>query len=238
MSFGGKEESPVLDEAVAYAAAFGAVLVVAAGNEGRSAPSYPAATMPAISVAATSVDDTRPAFSNYGNWIRLSAPGQSIVSTFWDARNGSTYQSISGTSMAAPHVSGVVALMFSLRPSLTINEIGDVLSATVDPIASSGVGAGRVNAARAVAAVSGQGPLVPEQLQATPTAAPLPTALPAPTSAPTARPPVATREPTVRPPFPPTARPPQMPPANQPFLPPVYGTPIPFPQVPTPAIRR
>jgi hypothetical protein len=132
----------------------------------------------------------------------------------------------------------VVALMFSLRPSLTINEIGDVLSATVDPIASSGVGAGRVNAARAVAAVSGQGPLVPEQLQATPTAAPLPTALPAPTSAPTARPPVATREPTVRPPFPPTARPPQMPPANQPFLPPVYGTPIPFPQVPTPAIRR
>jgi hypothetical protein len=128
--------------------------------------------------------------------------------------------------------------MFSLRPTLTIKEIGDVLSATVDPIASSGVGAGRVNAARAVAAVSGQGPLTPDLLQATPTGVPLPTAVPAPTVAPTARPAVVTREPTVRPPLPTMARPPQVPPGNQPFLPPVYGTPIPFPQVPTPAIRR
>jgi subtilisin family serine protease len=178
MSFGGKTESPVLDEAVAYATERGVVLVVAAGNEGRSAPSYPAATMPAIAVAATNVDDVRPAFTNFGSWVHVAAPGQAIMSTFWDTTNGSTYRSISGTSMAAPHVAGVVALMFSVRPTLTIDEIDAVLKATADPVASTGIGAGRINAAKAVAAVNSAGPVSPDPAHVTPEPTPEPTAAP------------------------------------------------------------
>src|SRR5438874_725113 len=66
MSFNGRDTSPALDDAVAYATERGAILVVAAGNEGSSDPSYPGATKPAIAVAATAVDDTQPFYTNFG----------------------------------------------------------------------------------------------------------------------------------------------------------------------------
>lgn len=155
MSFTGTDASPALSEAVAYAASHNVVLVAAAGNERSSAPTYPAATEWAIAVAATETSDRRAFFTNYGNWIDVAAPGTRIVSTYWE--RGSTYQTDSGTSMASAHVSGVVALLLSVRPSLTLSEIEGILKATADPNDDAELGAGRVNAARALAAAL-QGP--------------------------------------------------------------------------------
>jgi subtilisin family serine protease len=185
MSFGGKTDAPVLSDAVKYASDRGVALVVAAGNDGRSAPSYPAATVPAIAVAATNVDDARPSYSNYGNWIHLAAPGQSIISTYWDETNGSSYRSASGTSMAAPHVAGVVALMLSIRPDLSVSDIDTVLKATADQVGGTDIGAGRVNAARAVKAVSSGGPIPVIPTNAMPPPTPSPSPSPTPTLHPT-----------------------------------------------------
>lgn len=149
MSFGGTQISPVLTEAVAYATSRGVVIVVAAGNEATSQPNYPAATEPAIAVAATNPRDEKPGFSNYGPWIALSAPGSSILSTHWDG--SASYRWMSGTSMAAPHVTGVIALLLSIRPSLTIAEVGEILRSTADPLGDTTLGAGRLNAAQAIA---------------------------------------------------------------------------------------
>lgn len=175
MSFGGTEVSQVLTEAVNYAARKGIVTVVAAGNEGVDTPSYPAATEPNIAVAATDQNDRRGSYSNYGSWIVISAPGSRIWSTSWSGQ--SSYRVDNGTSMAAPHVSGVIALMLSLRPEMTIAEITETLRATADPLPDPGTGAGRVNAARAVAAV--------RMAEPTPTATATPTPSRTPTPVPT-----------------------------------------------------
>jgi hypothetical protein len=163
MSFGGNQVSPVLTDAVTYAASRGVVLVVAAGNDAGSEPNYPAASAPAIAVAATNRQDQRPAFSNYGTWVHLAAPGTSILNTFWDG--ASTYRTLSGTSMAAAHVSGVAALLLSVASDLTPPEVDDILRATADPVVDPGLGAGRLNAARAVASAlarpPGAGPASP-----------------------------------------------------------------------------
>jgi thermitase len=151
MSFGGPQISPALSDAVEYATSRGVVLVVAAGNEGSDAPNYPGASDPVIAVAATNQNDARAVFSNYGSWVDLAAPGTSIVSTFWNGE--STYRTGTGTSMAAPHVSGVIALLLSVQPSLSPEEIDSILKSTADPLPDEDVGAGRVNASRAVAAV-------------------------------------------------------------------------------------
>lgn len=163
MSFGGPEVSPIATEAVAYAAGRGAVIVVAAGNDATTAARYPAAIEPAIAVAAVTSRDTRAQFSNFGPWIDLSAPGVGILSTFWDG--ASTYRSTSGTSAAAALVSGVAALVLSANPGLTSAQVGTILRDTADP-AAPGLGAGRVNAVRAVAAA------LPGALSPTPTPTP------------------------------------------------------------------
>lgn len=149
MSFTGTDPSPILSEAVVYATNRNVSLVVAGGNEATAAPSYPAATKPAIAVAATDIMDRRAYFSSYGDWVDIAAPGAGILSTYWDG--DSTYKSDSGTSMAAPHVSGVIALMLSVRPTLTPLEVQAILKSTADPVGDPGMGAGRINAARAVA---------------------------------------------------------------------------------------
>jgi hypothetical protein len=179
MSFGGTEISPVLTESIAYAARKGIITVVAAGNEGADTPSYPAATAPNISVAATDQGDHRGSYSNYGDWIVISAPGTGIWSTFWGGQ--SSYRIDNGTSMAAPHVSGVIALMLSVRPDLTISEITTVLRTTADPVPEPGSGAGRVNAAKAVAALREPEPTATLTPTARPTGAPSATPTPLPT---------------------------------------------------------
>ncbi|MGB6680031.1 MAG: S8 family peptidase, partial [Candidatus Bathyarchaeia archaeon] len=102
-SWGSSGSSTTVEEAMEYAYQNGALITAAAGNDASSGPFYPAAYTEVISVSATDSNDNLASFSNYGNNIEISAPGVSIYSTHLD--NG--YQSLSGTSMAAPHVSGV-----------------------------------------------------------------------------------------------------------------------------------
>src|SRR5581483_6131225 len=146
-------------------------------------PTYPAATDPVIAVAATDQQDRRAGYSNYGDWIDIAAPGTGIWSTYW--AGASTYRADTGTSMAAPHVSGVIALMLSLRPALTPSDVETILRATADPVTDSGLGAGRLNAARAVAAVAARAGASPAASAGDPTATPAPTgsAVPTPISA-------------------------------------------------------
>jgi thermitase len=148
MSFSGAEVSPILTEAVAYAQSRNVVLVVAAGNESSASPTYPAATDPVIAVAATDQQDRRANYSNYGDWIDIAAPGTGIWSTYWSG--ASSYRADTGTSMAAPHVTGVIALLLSLRPELTPTDVEAILRSSADPLPDAGLGAGRLNAARAV----------------------------------------------------------------------------------------
>ena len=110
-------------------------LVAAAGNENTSTKSYPAAYPNVIAVSAISQNHTRASFSNYGNYITFSAPGVKILSTMptypvtLTSQYGFSedYDYLSGTSMACPFVSGVVALLLSKHPNLTPKMVKDTL---------------------------------------------------------------------------------------------------------------
>lgn len=146
-SWGQKEESTALREAIAELRDRGLVVVASAGNKQTDKLSYPAAFPGVIAVAAVNSRDERPFFSNYGPRIDVAAPGESVLSTVVNNR----YDFLSGTSMSAPHVSGVAALVWSIRPNFTAEAIEDVLRNAVDPTrATEYVGLGRINAARAV----------------------------------------------------------------------------------------
>src|SRR5439155_1432211 len=87
----------------------------------------------------------RASYSNYGDWIDIAAPGTAIWSTFWD--QGSSYRTDTGTSMAAPHVTGVIALLLSIRPNLNRAEVEAILRTTADPIMDPGSGSGTLEVA-------------------------------------------------------------------------------------------
>lgn len=108
LSVGGSRDAEVLRLAVQYAANQGATLVAAAGNEGCECPLYPASYPEVLRISAVDSRLRLASFSNFGD-IDFTAPGKSVRSTVM----GSGYATYSGTSMAAPHVSGVVALMLS-----------------------------------------------------------------------------------------------------------------------------
>jgi subtilisin family serine protease len=154
-SWGGDEYSQALADAITVADTHGALFVAAAGNSGTdndSMPTYPASyALPnVLTVAATDNSDQLAYFSNVGRKsVDLAAPGLNIYST-WP---GGTYQYMSGTSMAAPHVSGAVALAKAAFPSATGVGLKALLLESVDPLASltnyTATG-GRLNANNAV----------------------------------------------------------------------------------------
>src|SRR5215212_6634954 len=109
LSLGGSGDSSVLSMAINRAYGQGAVVVAAAGNEGTNVPQYPAAYSKVIAVSATTTDGRLASFSNRGDWVDLAAPGTDILST---SKSGG-YQRRSGTSMAAPFVSGLAGLLAS-----------------------------------------------------------------------------------------------------------------------------
>jgi cerevisin len=114
MSLGGGK-SPALDRAVNGAVDAGIHFAVAAGNDNADSCNYsPAAAEKAITVGASALDDSRAYFSNYGTCNDIFAPGLSILSTWI----GSKYavNTISGTSMASPHIAGLLAYYLSLQP--------------------------------------------------------------------------------------------------------------------------
>jgi len=116
LSLGTSLQSGVLQEAADYARSAGVMIVAAAGNLNSTEPQYPAADEGVIAVAAVDEQRLKTSFSNYGSWVDLSAPGESIYSNF--PVDG--YGWWSGTSMATPFVSGQIALLRSLAPSLTL----------------------------------------------------------------------------------------------------------------------
>lgn len=136
-------DSQMMREAVAYAHARGVVVVVAAGNHGTSAPSYPA--LYAFSVAATDQSDRLASFSAWGDWVDVSAPGVGITSTYRDG----TYGQMSGTSMASPVVAGVAALVRQACQACSVSQIEDRLR-DGDPVDTPRLVGKRVNAYVAV----------------------------------------------------------------------------------------
>lgn len=148
-SWGSPDRSLALQEIVQEALGSGMVFVAAAGNAASDAFNYPAAFDGVISVAATDRRDRRASFSSFGSSVDLSAPGRDIFSTLPDNR----YGNLSGTSMAAPFVSGTVALLKSKNPDLDALDIENILINTTDPATSPGgrwIGHGRINAFQAL----------------------------------------------------------------------------------------
>jgi thermitase len=108
MSIGGPKDD-ALNRALSDAYARGTLLIAAAGNDGDSTPNYPAFHPDVMSVGAIDAAGNRASFSNCNSDVEIAAPGVDIWSTF----PGNAYGSISGTSMATPHVSGVAAMLMS-----------------------------------------------------------------------------------------------------------------------------
>ncbi len=160
-SWGGPAFSFALFKAIRNAANQGVLVVAAAGNEGSNSdtqPEYPASyDLPnVISVAATDAGDGLVDFSNYGaRTVDLGAPGDDIYSTVPKFANPSGYAYFSGTSMAAPFVSGAAALYLSHTPSATVTQVRDALLQTVDPLPAlvgKTVTGGRLDLGRALGA--------------------------------------------------------------------------------------
>ncbi|NLE74615.1 MAG: S8 family serine peptidase [Actinobacteria bacterium] len=155
-SAGGRNLSSVMHDACLYAHNRNVTVVAAAGNTGAgSGITYPAAFPTVIAVGATNSSGNRAYFSCTGQALDLVAPGQSVL-TFNLSRPYYWTEARSGTSFAAPIVSGTVALMLSRNPSLTPERIRNILSLTADDLGQVGwdtsFGDGRLNAAAAVAA--------------------------------------------------------------------------------------
>ncbi|MFI7025315.1 S8 family peptidase [Micromonospora sp. NPDC049900] len=148
MSLGGGANTSV-DNAVINSINAGITYAVAAGNgnalgQRQNACNYsPARAAPAITVGATQNNDAAASFSNFGTCVDILAPGVSITSA-WHTGDTAT-NSISGTSMASPHVAGVAALVLSANPSWTPQQVRDYLVANSTPNVITNVGTGTPN---------------------------------------------------------------------------------------------
>ena len=150
ISWGSSRRSFVIRDVVDYAYARGVLMVAAAGNASEDEASFPAGYREVIAVAATEQHKRKFYQSNFGASIDIGAPGNVILSTQINNR----YRLLSGTSMATAHVSGVAGLIISKRPSLTHEEVRQILISTADAITESPelVSAGHLNAERALMA--------------------------------------------------------------------------------------
>jgi hypothetical protein len=147
LSWGDYQKSSLIEDAIQFAAEQGALICAAAGNENSSSLLYPAAleNSSVVAVGATDSQDKRAYFSNYGDWVHVSAPGASIYSTYLN----NFYTFMSGTSMATPHVAGLAGLLFSYFPELTPPEIKARIMRSVDilqDLDGENITSGRINA--------------------------------------------------------------------------------------------
>lgn len=157
MSLGGSNGSTVVDNAITYARGLGVTLVAAAGNNSCGAVIYPARNPNVIAVAATTITNARASYSACGPELDVAAPGGNsdgwVWSTTWSPTLGNTYAGFSGTSMATPHVAGLVVLMIS-RGITGPATIKNTLQSTATDLGTPGFdnefGWGLVNAAAAV----------------------------------------------------------------------------------------
>lgn len=216
MSLAGRVGSAALEDAVRYAHEQGVFIVAATGNDGQSTVFFPAAYDPYVTaVGAVRVDNTLTTYSNYGPELDLVAPGGDVSvdqnndgfgdgvlqQTFNSSGDGFSYRFFEGTSMASPHVAGAAALLISQAPDASPNEIEGYLTESAHNLGEAEqYGAGLIQAADALALVTGETqPTAP-----TPTETPTSTSTPAATVEPTTEP---TVEPTIQPTTQPTTEP-------------------------------
>ena len=153
-SWGGYETYSSSEDVIITATEMGSLIVASAGNDNTTLKEYPAAFLRVLAVASSNSEDKKSDFSNHGSWVDVSAPGSNILSTI----PGSVeYGNKNGTSMAAPMVSAVCALVKSLSASYTPGEITQIIKNTADPIIYANdpsynglLGTGRVDAYFAV----------------------------------------------------------------------------------------
>ncbi len=134
MSFGASEDFYSFRLACSKAYLQGLLLVAAAGNEGDGGVSYPAKYESVIAVAATDANDDVPSWSSKGPEVELAAPGVGIYSTY----RGSSYATLSGTSMASPHVAGAAALLWARCPSLSNDRVRSLLRDLAEDLGAPG----------------------------------------------------------------------------------------------------
>ncbi|THG89699.1 peptidase S8, partial [Alkalihalobacillus alcalophilus ATCC 27647 = CGMCC 1.3604] len=147
LSLGSPTGSPTLELAVNQATSAGVLVVAATGNNGSGTVSYPARYANALAVGATDQNDNRASFSQYGTGLDIVAPGVGVQSTYLQNQ----YASLSGTSMATPHVAGVAALVKEKNPTWSNVEIRQHLTNTATPLGNpTQYGSGLVNAEEAV----------------------------------------------------------------------------------------
>jgi subtilisin family serine protease len=156
MSLGGPDDTDVMRDAVTYAHDHNVLIIAASGNgqEDGNKPNYPAAYPGVLAVAATGPNDSVTGFSTTGDYVDIAAPGVGVWSTLWTDETGNTYGAANGTSAACPHVAGAAALVLSLRPDLSADQLAEILEAAADDQDAPGKdrqeGYGRLNLLRAV----------------------------------------------------------------------------------------
>ncbi len=164
MSFGGGAYSQAFQDLINEGAAMGMIFVASAGNNGNDVEQYPANYQNVISVANSDAADKKSSSSTFGKWVTITAPGTTIASTV--PGTGATiatgaYANKTGTSMSAPMVAGLVGILKSQKPSLTPEQVKQILTSTADNIdlVNPGfeglLGGGRINAYEALRAAGG-----------------------------------------------------------------------------------
>lgn len=183
ISIGGLYRSRTEASAVKYAWQRGAVLVASAGNLGQYINAaewkhYPAAYPEVMAVSATNYHDVLAYYSSHGNWLSVAAPGGEMaayhdtggiystmptyqVTLTTNFRYSNNYDQLQGTSMSAPQVAGLAALLFAVNPTLTNSDVRSIIETTADDLGAAGFdnlfGYGRINAYAAVQAVLAPG---------------------------------------------------------------------------------
>lgn len=157
MSLGNYAEADFLHDAIKYAYEHDVVMIAASGNDNTDRPGYPAAYPEVFAVAATDSNKEKASFSNYGDYIDVAAPGDSIASTY----PGSQYAALSGTSMASPHVAALAGLIRSVNPDLTNKEVMEIMRSSAIDLGADGkddyFGYGEIDVNKALQAASGYG---------------------------------------------------------------------------------